>query len=204
MSLADLIAFNIVIVIAVASPGAAFLFALRTSIANGRKAGIATGFGLAVMAAAWTLAALLGLDALLYLFPFAYNILLVTGGMYLLYIAYLTWRGTRAAAIPIAKPTGRAFLDGVLVNLANPKSVLFSASVLVVIFPSGLTAQEMAFISFNHFVVEAVIYTLLAFLLSNPAVRNKYLAARLALDRVIATLLGALGLKLLIERGNRI
>ena len=46
MTLEHLIAFNAVLILSILSPGAAFLMAVRSSVSNGRRAGIATGFGL--------------------------------------------------------------------------------------------------------------------------------------------------------------
>ena len=72
MTFEHLIAFNAVLIISILSPGAAFLMAVRSSVSNGRRAGIATGLGLGMMACLWTLAALLGMDALFALFPWAF------------------------------------------------------------------------------------------------------------------------------------
>lgn len=201
MTALDLLAFNAVLAAAILSPGPALLFALRTALADGRAAGIAAGLGLGLVAAGWTLAALLGLEALFTLFPWAYLALKFAGAAYLLYIAWTTWR---AACQPVAesarKPRGRAFLDGILINLGNPKSVLFAASVLVVIFPKGLTAGEIALIVGNHMIVEWIFYAGFATLLSGARARRAYLGAKSWIDRGAALLLGALGLKLLLSR----
>ncbi|WP_327191945.1 LysE family translocator [Sulfitobacter geojensis] len=200
LTLADLAAFNAVLIVSILSPGAAFLMAVRSTVSNGRAAGIATGLGLGVMASLWTLAALLGMDALFALFPWAFAVLKTGGAAYLIYLAVMTWRG---AAKPIAtgtKPQGRAFLDGLLVNLGNPKSVLFAAAVLVVIFPPDLSAAQIALITANHLTLEILFYTACAFILSAPAARARYVRTKPLLDRIAALLLGGLGLKLLLQR----
>jgi threonine/homoserine/homoserine lactone efflux protein len=69
MSLGHLIAFNVALLAAILSPGPAFLIAVKTTLSAGRKAGIAVGGGLGLMASTWTLLALLGLDAVFVLFP---------------------------------------------------------------------------------------------------------------------------------------
>ncbi|MFB9151150.1 LysE family translocator [Roseovarius ramblicola] len=201
MTAFDLLAFNAVLTAAMLSPGPALLFALRTALADGRAAGVAAGLGLGLVAALWTLAALLGLEAVFTLFPWAYTALRLGGAAYLLCIAWGTWRAARA---PVAetpqKPRGRAFVDGALINLGNPKSVLFAASVLVVVFPKGLSATEIALITANHMAVEWLFYTGFAVLLSGAPARRGYLAARPWIDRAAALVLGALGLKLLTDR----
>jgi len=201
MSALDLVAFNAVLAAAILSPGPALIFALRTALADGRAAGIAAGMGLGAVAAGWTLAALMGLEAVFTLFPWAYAALKTGGAAYLLWIAWQTWRAARqpVAEAP-ARPRGRAFLDGALINLGNPKSVLFAASVLVVVFPKGLSAGEIALITANHLIVEWLFYTGLAVLLSGAPARRAYFSAKPWIDRAAAVMLGALGLKLLSER----
>lgn len=200
LSLTDLLAFNAVLAAALISPGPALLFALRTAVADGRAAGLAAGAGLATVAAGWTLAALLGLESLFTLFPWAYMTLKISGAAYLLYIAWQTWRSARTPVGTSARPRGRAFLDGLLINLGNPKSVLFAAAVLVVIFPRGLGAAEISVIVGNHFAVEVLFYSVFAIVLSGNTARRAYLGAKPVFDRIAALMLGALGLKLLLDR----
>jgi len=197
---AHLIAFNAVLIVSILSPGAAFLMAVRSSVANGRRAGIATGLGLGIMASLWTLAALLGMDAVFALFPWAFATLKIGGALYLIYLAVKTWRGAAAPLGNTPKAAGRAFFDGFLVNLGNPKSVLFAAAVLVVIFPPDLGAGEIALVTLNHLVLEVVFYTACAFILTAPAARAQFLRAKPVIDRTAAVLLGGLGLKLLLQR----
>jgi threonine/homoserine/homoserine lactone efflux protein len=204
MELSHLLAFNAALLAAWISPGPAMLYALRTSLAQGRAAGIAAGVGLGAVAALWTLAALLGLDALFAMFPWAYTVLKVGGALYLIWIAVQTWR---SAGAPVAaegpdtvRRLGRAAARGALLNIGNPKSVLFAAAVLVVIFPPGLTAGEMAVVTLNHFGLEVALYAMLAAVVSTPAVSRRYLALKLWLDRVSAAVMGGLGLRLLLDR----
>ncbi|SDY10646.1 LysE family translocator [Citreimonas salinaria] len=195
-----LVAFNLTLLAAMAAPGPALLFALRQSIAGGFRAGLATGAGLGLVAAAWTGAALLGLEVVFTLFPFAFTALKLLGAGYLLWVAWGLWRDARAPVAGPADPGRRAFLGGVLVNLGNPKSVLFAASVLVVIFPPGLGLAAKALIVLNHLVGEIAVYAAFAALLSTAPARAGYLRLKPVVDRVAALVLGALGLRLLLDR----
>lgn len=200
MTIDTFIAFNLVLIAALASPGAALLYAIKTTVAAGRAAGVATGIGLGLMAACWTLAALLGLEGFFRLFPWTYTLLKVGGALYLIWIAIQTWRHARDPVSEAARPTGRAFLSGLLINAGNPKSMLFAAAVIVVVFPQGLAARDIALIVVNHFVLEVLFYGLVAVCLSSATARRGYMNAKPLLDRIAATLLGALGLRLLTER----
>lgn len=201
MELSQILAFNLALLVAMASPGPALLVLTQTAISIDRRSAIWTGIGLACMAALWTLAALLGLDLLFELFPAAYLVMKTLGALYLMWIAWTTWRAARTPldAAPAVAP-GRAFRRGFTVNFANPKSVLFAAGVLVMIFPPDLAAPQIAFVAVNHLVVEVTVYALLASALSRPAAQHAYLAAKTHLDRLTAAVLGGLGLRLLLDR----
>jgi len=201
VELAHLIAFNLALLAAIASPGPSLLFLIKTSLAGGRTVGVAAAAGLALMAALWTLTALLGLDGIFRLFPWLYGTLKVFGAAYLIYIAVTTWRNAKDPIASSAEPRAhRAFLSGFLVNLGNPKSVFFSAAVLVVIFPPSLSHIDKLIIFGNHLTVEFVVQPTLAILLSTDVVRRRYLSAKPVLDRITAAVLGALGLRLLLSR----
>ena len=147
------------------------------------------------------MAALLGLDALFTLFPWAYVAVKTLGALYLIWIAVQMWRSART---PIRESRSAAhsrfFRQGMLINLGNPKSVLFAAAVLPVIFPRDLTPADKALIFGNHLAVEWIIQPTLAILLSTETIRRRYLGAKTITDRLAAGVLGALGLRLLADR----
>jgi len=200
MEFTHLIAFNVALFAAIASPGPALLVAIKTTLSSGRQAGIAVGLGLGLVASLWTLAALLGLEALFLAFPWAYAAVKFIGATYLIYIAYGMWVGARDAVQTEMKPAAHAFWQGVMINILNPKSVLFAAAVLVVIFPTGMTMAETLFIVANHLAIEALFYTALAFGMSRVSVSQSYMRAKVYIDRVAAGILGLLGLRLLLSR----
>ncbi len=196
----SLIAFNLALLAAVIAPGPALLLAMRAGRTGGWRAGFETGLGLATMAALWTLAALLGLDALFTLFPWAYTGMKTAGALYLIWLAWNMWRSAGAPVEAAGARHSRPFLRGFLVNIGNPKSVLFAGAVLVVIFPPNLPPVTSIAIAANHLVLEVAFYALLALAMSRPAVGGAYLRAKRTLDRVTSVILGALGLRLLLER----
>ena len=200
MTIGHLIAFNIALLAAIVSPGPALLVALRTTLSDGRRAGIAIGFGLGLIAAMWTLAALLGLEVVFRIFPWAWSAARICGASYLLYLAWRMWRDARRPVESGNAPARNAFFRGVLINLLNPKSVLFAAAVLIVVFPPDIDIRASLLVVANHLLIEWLFYTLLAFGMSSGFVSAGYLRARVWLDRASAVVLGALGLRLLVDR----
>lgn len=200
MTWETVIAFNVVLLASLASPGPAMLYAIKTTLSSGRAPGMFAGLGLGTMAALWTLAAFLGLEAVFELFPWAYNTLRVGGALYLIWIAVHSWRHANAPLAAAPAPQARSFAAGLLVNLGNPKSVLFAASVILVIFPKTMTPVEIGLVVLNNWALEVSFYLLLATLLSGGTARQVYLVMKPIFDRIAATLLGALGLRLLLEK----
>ena len=200
LSVADLIAFNVVLMAAIAAPGAALLYFIKTTVASGRSTGFATGIGLGTAAALWTLAALMGLEIVFTLFPWTFTVLKLGRSAYPIWIAVQTWLHANAPLSDAPTPHGTAVLSGFVLNLGNPKSMLFAAAVIVVVFPQGLTLPDIALIVLNHWLLEIAFYGIFALLLSTAPARNGYVKLKPMLDRVAATLLGALGLRLILEK----
>ncbi|MEO0328654.1 MAG: LysE family translocator [Pseudomonadota bacterium] len=195
-----LLTFNIASIAAWLSPGPAMLVAIRTALVKGRQAGILIGVGLAFIASMWVLAALLGLHVVFKWFPWAYIVVKVCGAAYLFYIAWNTWKDARKPLDVKTEAKSRPLIEGMLLNLSNPKSVLFAAAVLVVIFPPDISAIAKAGIVINLFVFEVTAYTILAYCMTTKAVSESYLRLKVYMDRFAAIVLSALGLRLLFQK----
>ena len=200
LGLDHIAAFNLALLAAVAAPGPALLYFMRDALADGFRAGVTTAFGLALSATCWTLAALLGLQALFALFPWAYSAMKIGGALFLLYIAWTTWRTAGApTTAATTRSDGMRALRAFLINLGNPKSVLFAAAVLLVIFPPTLSIADKAFIVLNHLALEMAFYTICAYALTRRAVADRYLSAKRRLDQAAAVIMGGLGLRLAVS-----
>ena len=109
MTFGQLLAFNVALLVAIASPGPALLMAIRTTLSGGRTAGMAVGVGLGLMAATWTLMALLGLGVVFELFPTVYVGARIVGAAYLLYLACRIWKDASAPVEARVEPARHAF-----------------------------------------------------------------------------------------------
>ncbi len=198
MSVEQLLAFNPVLAAAVASPGPALLLAAQTVLGAGRRSCVMAGVGLACMAATWTGLALLGLGAVFATVPALALAMKIAGACYLLLLARGMWRESALPTLPV--PARRAFRQCIMVNLLNPKSVLFAAAVPVAIVPSGLGVADSVLVVANHLLVELCFYSGLALLLNTRTVAERSMRARLYIDRGAAILLAVLALRLLVDQ----
>jgi threonine/homoserine/homoserine lactone efflux protein len=110
------------------TPGNDMLFCLGQGIKSGPKAGNAASLGIATGAMIHTLLAGLGLAALVAAHPLALDILRWAGIGYLVWLAIGAFRAGVQPLTPTETKRSTAFSawrDGIVVNLLNPKIVVF-------------------------------------------------------------------------------
>ena len=107
------------------TPGADMLFCLGQGMRSGPRAALAASAGISLGAFVHTAIAGLGLGAVVAAVPVAFEGIRWMGVAYLLWLAFQAIC-TRSAApnLPAARPA-QAFRDGLIVNLTNPKVILF-------------------------------------------------------------------------------
>ena len=107
------------------TPGADMMFCVGQGIRSGPRAAWAASAGIAVGGVVHALVAGAGLSALLNSWPVAFDVIRWIGVGYLLWLAAQALRGATHAAVPAQTPPSQAFRSGLLVNLTNPKVILF-------------------------------------------------------------------------------
>ena len=92
------------------------------------------------------------------------------------------------------------FWAGYLLNVSNPKPILFFASLFLSVFPEPFTLASGAVVYVSMLTLELSFFTAVAMTLTTPSVRARALRAKPVIDRLAAAVIGALGLWLL-KRG---
>ncbi len=126
--LASLAVFVIAALVLLLTPGPAVLYIVARSIDQGRRAGLVSMLGVHVGTLVHVAAAAAGVSALLAASATAFGAVKYLGAAYLVYLGIRRLRH-RAPAIAVGVPQERrlrrAFVDGVVVNVLNPKTALF-------------------------------------------------------------------------------
>jgi|SRR5947207_5863985 len=120
--------FLITSLIVVLIPGTGVVFTVSTGLLQGRRASVFAAFGCTLGIVPHLLATVLGLAALMHTSAIAFQILKYAGVVYLLYLAYATWRDKSSFAIDgrTRRSTARSIvLKAVALNLLNPKLTIF-------------------------------------------------------------------------------
>ncbi len=201
-------AFVAVSLVVICTPGPDTALIIRNTLAGGRRGGIATAIGITAGIAVWTLAASVGVAALLSASEPVFRALQLAGAAYLVYL------GAQSLVAAVSgrrhETTGegggqtlapkRAFRQGLLSNLGNPKIAVFFVSLLPQFVSDGSE-------SFLALAVLGVAFSLLglAWLTLYAVVVAKagqFLRGRVrrALDAATGTVLVAFGIRLATER----
>jgi len=190
------------ILIGAISPGPSFVLVARTSMAASRIDGIFTAIGMGIGGVVFSAVVLLGLQAALVSVPWLYLALKLVGGLYLVYITILIWRGAKSPIVVpgteegIRRSLKKSFLRGLFTQLSKPKTVVVYGSIFAALLPHKLPPSAALVIVFLVFIVEAGWYSIVALALSSESSRAAYLRSKMLVDRGASGVMGLLGLKL--------
>jgi threonine/homoserine/homoserine lactone efflux protein len=154
------------------TPGPNMTYLAVLTLSDGRRAGLAAVAGVALGLAIVGLAAALGVATIISSSPMLYDLLRFAGISYLLWLAYETWRGesgTDEAATATDGGAARAFRNGLVTNLLNPKAALFYVAVLPVFLDKSLPLTGQAILLAGVYVAIATAVHLAIVLLASRA-----------------------------------
>jgi threonine/homoserine/homoserine lactone efflux protein len=185
------------------SPGPSFVVVARNAIGLSRGDGLATALGMGIGGVIFSGVALLGLYTLLATVEWLYVGLKVAGGIYLVYLASKIWRG---ASQPLAFEAGQAatgnrrksFWTGLSTQLSNPKTAVYYGSIFAALLPQHPPVWCYFALPPAIFGIEAGWYTVVALCFSSRRPRDIYLKWKAWIDRVAASAVAALGLRLIL------
>ncbi|MEM6760399.1 MAG: LysE family translocator [Pseudomonadota bacterium] len=106
------------------TPGADMMFCLGQGLRAGPRAALAASAGISLGAFVHAALAGLGLGAVVAQVPLAFEVIRWVGVAYLLWLAVQVLRRPTTPAAQV-QPGPRAFRAGLIVNLSNPKVILF-------------------------------------------------------------------------------
>jgi threonine/homoserine/homoserine lactone efflux protein len=206
--LATLPGFVVAVLLISASPGPAMALIFRRAALHGLRATVPTVLGLEAGLYVWALCAGAGLAALVAASEVAFVVLRVAGALFLLYLGLKAWhtawrsRAHTEAATVTSIPEGQprwagAFVEGVVVMLANPKAAVF----MIAFFPQFVPADRpllatTALLAAAQVLVETAFYLTLAAAVGRAGAWFRRPVIRRRLDAVSGTVLIALGLRM--------
>jgi threonine/homoserine/homoserine lactone efflux protein len=202
-------AFAVASLLVSMAPGLTTVVIMRQSVRFGRSAGVAAVVGNETGWLLWSVAAALGLSALLLASQLAYDAMRITGAIVLAFLGVkIVWQARRGAFVqpgkaetPEQSPSRwQSYRLGLMTNLANPKAGVFAIAFLPQFVPAGapvpatllLLAIASTLIDLIWYLAVVVLITRAKQLFQRPAIRRR-------LEYVSGTVLMALALRLAAE-----
>jgi|RhiMetdeSRZDD1v2_1073273.scaffolds.fasta_scaffold261034_2 RhtB (resistance to homoserine/threonine) family protein len=199
--------FLAVAVVVVVTPGVDTALVTRNALVYGRNAAVATAVGVNVGIAFWTVAASIGLAAVVAASAAAFTVIKLAGAVYLVYLGLQAIRASRrsgperpeaAPRVPITRRV--AFRQGLVSNLLNPKIAVFFTSLLPQFVGSGGVVPARLALLGTLFNLIGVVW-LLSYAVAAARGRAVFSRTRVKrlLDRVSGMVLVGLGARLALE-----
>ncbi|KAF0129052.1 MAG: hypothetical protein FD152_2240 [Xanthobacteraceae bacterium] len=135
--------FLLTTLIIVASPGTGVIYTLAAGLSRGGRASVLAAFACTLGIVPHLIAAMMGLAALLHTSALAYNLVKYAGVSYLLWMAWQTLRDDGALKVeagPDGRTSWRVIVDGIAINVLNPKLSIFFVAFLPQFIPAGEAA----------------------------------------------------------------
>lgn len=165
-----LLSFSFATLALAISPGPDNVYVLTQSLVNGTKSGIATTAGLISGCIVHTTLLAFGISAIITASPKIFDSIKVLGACYLLYLAFSVYKSsaqiTVSGSVP-KKSYWQLFRTGVIMNLVNPKVMIFflaffpgflwntEGNTVVQFYILGITFMVVSFLVFSTIAVGA-------------------------------------------------
>lgn len=192
--------------VSTASPGPATLMIAGTAMQQGRLYALVTASGILTGSLIWSIAAAMGIGALMLKHVWMLEFLRYAGAAYLLYLAYRSGRSALrrdADVASIVVPVGsmrRTYLRGLTLHLTNPKAILFFGSLYAVGLPTSASPGEISTVIAAIGLQSFLIFHGYALIFSMPSVAKAYSRMRRGFEAAFAVLFGFAGIKVLLSR----
>lgn len=172
-----------ILLVSASSPGPAVALLLGIGTTQGRRAAMTATLGIATGSVVLNAATLLGVSVLLTQVAWAMTLVRLVGAAYL---AWLAWGAFRkaisppplAAAAVAPAPLGRQFAAGLLLQVTNPKAIVFWIAIAAVGATEGGGPAVVAAFVAGAFAISLACHAAWALTLSSRPARAAYAAAR--------------------------
>ena len=205
----ELVAFLGVSALVIVTPGQDTALTIRSTLFGGRRAGVLTALGVSTGQAVWTIAASVGITALLLASEPAFLAVKLAGAVYLVFLGgQMLAHALRRSPDPlqVAGPGGglsarTAYRQGVVSNLGNPKMAVFFTSLLPQFAPES-GPRFAAFLALGLFFCLLTAAWLTAYAFAVARAKNVFQRPRIRrfVDGLTGAVLVALGLRLASEQ----
>ena len=152
------------------APGPDILFVFAQGLGQGALAGSTVTCGLCTGLVVHVTLAALGFAAVMKRFPKAFKAITWCGAAYLVYLGIMAWRSAGVVTVgPAAAqetPLLRLYLQGIVMNLCNPKVILFFIALMprFIVPEKGSTTRQFLVLGLLFIVATLIVFNAVALL----------------------------------------
>lgn len=207
--LTQLLTFIIPVTLLTMTPGVDTLLVIRNTNRGGWRDGVVSSLGICSGLFVHAFVSAVGISLILLQSALAFTLLKFVGAGYLIWLGAISLRSAcgRQRAFNVQKSSAavflvrRSFVEGLLSNVLNPKTIVFYMAFLPqFIDPAGSALQQSLLLAALHFAIAMIYQTLLALLVERAGCRLQKPRVRRYLDGLTGSILLLFGLKLALDR----
>ncbi|GKW29120.1 LysE family transporter [Pectobacterium brasiliense] len=183
------------------SPGPDFFLVIRNAARYPRAAAMMTAFGVICGVATHMAYCVAGLAVVITTTPWLFNVLKYAGAAYLIWIGIQALFARGGSKMDVSNLTQqsislkKAFLQGYLCNLLNPKATLFFLAMFTQVLNIHSGLGEKLWYAMIIWLLSLVWWPLLVVLFQSEPVRRGLAKVQKLVDKLLGTVLIALGIK---------
>ncbi|MEQ9925110.1 MULTISPECIES: LysE family transporter [Pectobacterium] len=183
------------------SPGPDFFLVIRNAARYPRAAAMITAFGVICGVATHMAYCVAGLAVVITTTPWLFNVLKYAGAAYLIWIGIQALFARGGSKMDVSNLTQqsvslkKAFLQGYLCNLLNPKATLFFLAMFTQVLNIHSGLGEKLWYAMIIWLLSLVWWPLLVVLFQSEPVRRGLAKVQKLVDKLLGTVLIALGIK---------
>lgn len=199
-------------IVAVTSPGPDFALVSKNALVHSRKTALWTSLGVSVGCLFHLAYCLLGLALLISKTPWLFQMIQWGGAAYLIYLGLqsifskkepqseVSSSSTRLAATQaISLSNARAFFQGLVTNLLNPKATLFFLSVFTQVVSTKTTLETKFIYAVLIFLITWAWFSFCSFLLSHWRLKAALSGFQSRIEKITGLALILIGFRILIS-----
>lgn len=196
---------------ALISPGPDFFFVTQSAIRQSRKHALCAALGISFSILVWSICALSGLHFLFQKIAWLQQVLMLLGGLYLLYLGSLMLKSSFKTSLPLTEPKAEApsivqpsylklLLQGFFTNMANPKALIYFSSVFALAISPHAKLSEQSSLLALVFIESLLWFAVVAVIFSMPKMTTYYQQFAKWIDGITGGIFISFGCLLILNR----
>lgn len=195
---------------ALISPGPDFFFVTQSAIRQSRTHALCAALGVSLSILVWSICAISGLHFLFQKIAWLQQVLMILGGLYLLYLgtqllkSAFAKNGATAQATELKKIASKShkklLLQGFFTNMANPKALVYFSSVFSIAISTDVSLLQQSSLLALVFVESLIWFAVVALVFSAPKMTGYYQKFSQKIDAITGGIFISFGCLLILNR----